>query len=275
MDTQQIIESLSYITWVLLGSLGLGSFALVWLLAQSTDATKGFLGFSALMSAVIGLVWLLTELGSPLPSELAIQPAPEFDEARRAALALFILFSFVASGRLTRGGPARWVGALAILAGIAGMALGAYGWTGGSALGASVFVHLLALSAVTGGSLAAVVLAHWYLVTPRISERPLILTTQLLMWALAIQLLFFWAWLAAGIPSGEPFEALTGDNVVFVWLRLAVGLVFPLVLVWMAYRTALTRSMESATGLLYIEFAAVMASTIVAAGLYFGEGMLV
>ena len=37
----------------------------------------------------------------------------------------------------------------------------------------------------------------------------------------------------------------------------------------------MTRSMESATGLLYIEFALVMASTIVAAGLLFGEGMLV
>ncbi len=60
-----------------------------------------------------------------------------------------------------------------------------------------------------------------------------------------------------------------------MWLRLVVGLIFPLILTAMAYRTALTRSMESATGLLYIEFAAVMASTIVAAGLLFGEGLLV
>jgi hypothetical protein len=43
----------------------------------------------------------------------------------------------------------------------------------------------------------------------------------------------------------------------------------------MAWRTAITRSMESATGLLYIEFALVLASTIVAAGLFFGEGLLV
>lgn len=275
MDTQQIIESLSYITWVLLGSLALGSFALVWLLAQTTDATKGFLGFSALMSAVVGLAWLLTELGLPLPTELAIQPAPELDEPRRAAVALFTLLSFGASLRLTRGGRAVWLGGAAVLAGIAAMAIGAFGWTGGSTLSASVFVQFLALSAVTGGSLAGVVLAHWYLVTPRISERPLLLTTRLLMWAIGIQLLVFWAWLAAGIPTGEPFEALTGDNAVFVWLRLSVGLIFPFVLVWMAYKTALTRSMESATGLLYIEFAAVMASTIVAAGLYFGEGLLV
>jgi len=134
---------------------------------------------------------------------------------------------------------------------------------------------VLPLTLVTGGSLAAVVLAHWYLVTPRISERPLILATRILFWALAVQLLLYWVWIASGMPDGEPFAALTGSNAVFVWLRLVVGLVFPLVLVWMAWRTASTRSMESATGLLYIELAVVMASTIVAAGLFFGEGLLV
>jgi len=66
-----------------------------------------------------------------------------------------------------------------------------------------------------------------------------------------------------------------GWRSVFAVLVLTVGLVAPLVLTWMAWRTAITRSMESATGLLYIEFALVMASTIVAAGLLFGEGMLV
>jgi hypothetical protein len=95
------------------------------------------------------------------------------------------------------------------------------------------------------------------------------------MVVLVVQLLLFGVWLAAGIPEANPFEALTGPNMVFVWLRLIVGLVFPLVLVAMAYRTAMTRSMESATGLLYIEFALVMASTIVAGGLLFGEGLLV
>ena len=97
----------------------------------------------------------------------------------------------------------------------------------------------------------------------------------LLMLALVIQLLLFGVWTAAGIPDFEPFEILSGDNLVFVWLRLIVGLAFPLLLTAMAYRTSLTRSMESATGLLYIEFALVMASTIVAAGLLFGEGLLV
>ena len=45
--TEQIVQSLSYITWTLLGTLSLGSMAMVWLLAQATDATRGFLAFSA------------------------------------------------------------------------------------------------------------------------------------------------------------------------------------------------------------------------------------
>ena len=97
----------------------------------------------------------------------------------------------------------------------------------------------------------------------------------MLVGALVVQLLLFGTWVATGIPGNDPFAALAGPNAIFVWLRLIVGLVFPLVLAWMAWRTALTRSMESATGLLYIELALVMASTIVAAGLAVGEGLLV
>jgi hypothetical protein len=275
VETQQIIESLSYVTWLLLGALALGSFALTWLLRQTTDATPGFLGFSAVLAAVIGLGWLLVEWGLPEPTELAITGDATFDEPRRAAIALFTVLALLAGVRLRRGGRALWLGGGAIIAGIAAMALGAGAWSSAEPIGVSLLVQFLALSAVTGGSLAGVVLAHWYLVTPKISEEPLIVTTKLLMLALGIQLLLFGVWAAAGIPDMEPFEVLTGSNMIFVWLRLVVGLVAPLVLTAMAYRTALTRSMESATGLLYIEFALVMASTIVAGGLLFGEGLLV
>jgi hypothetical protein len=169
-----------------------------------------------------------------------------------------------------------------MVAGVAGVACGviaeaiaALGWAGGTLLGIPLLVQLLAISAATGGSVAAVILAHWYLVTPRISELPLVLTTRLIAGALGVQLLLFLVWVATGIPSGPPFGALTGPNAVFVWLRLTVGLIFPLVLAVMAYRTALTRSMESATGLLYIELALVFASTIVAAATALATGLLI
>jgi len=275
VETQQIVQSLSYVTWVLLGGLALGSFALTWLLGQVTDATPGFLGFSAVLAAVIGFGWLMVEWGLPAPSELAIESGADLDEPRRAAIALFSVVALAAGIRMRRGGRAMWLGALALTAGVVALFIAAWGWGGAEPISVSIFVQLVSLAAVTGGSMAAVVLAHWYLVTPKISERPLIITTQLLMLVLIVQLLLFGVWTAAGIPDLEPFEALTGENMLFVWLRLVVGLIFPLVLTAMAYRTALTRSMESATGLLYIEFALVMASTIVAAGLLFGEGLLV
>ena len=236
-----------------------------WLLRQASDATSGFLGFSGILAAVIGLGWLLVEWGLPAPTELAIETGPALDEPRRAAIAAFAILALLSGIRLRRGGRAFWLGGAAVLAGIVAMALGAWGWSDAQPIGVSMLVQLLALAAVTGGSMAAVVLAHWYLVTPKISERPLLLTTQTADAGAGRSSCCCSAsgWPPAS-PTREPFAVLAGPNLVFVWLRLVVGLVMPLLLTAMAYRTALTRSMESATGLLYIEFALVMASTIVA-----------
>src|SRR4051812_18730857 len=139
-----------------------------------------------------------------------------------------------------------------------------------------LLVQLAVLSAVTGGSLAAIVLGYWYLVTPKISERPLLLQTRLLFASLIVQALLFVTWTTLGGGPGQTgFEAFTTGPVLLVALRLIVTIAFPIVLVWMASRTAQTRSMESATGLLYINFAAVMAGTIGAAALYVSSGILV
>jgi hypothetical protein len=275
MATQTIVQSLAYVSWALLTGLALGSFAMAWLLRQATDAASGYVGFTAICAALLGILALLTDVGLPDPAQLAIVAAHGLDGARQAALGAFVVLSGLAGIRFLRGADARWLGLAAVGVGCLGVLIAALGWAGGPTLGLPLAVQLLALAAASGGSLAAVILAHWYLVTPRISERPLILCTRLVTLAIALQLLLFFVWQAVGVPQGPPFSALTGPNALLVWLRLFVGLLFPLVLAWLAYRTALTRSMESATGLLYIELAAVLASTIVGAGLAFGTGLLV
>ena len=121
------------------------------------------------------------------------------------------------------------------------------------------------------------ILGHWYLVTPKLPEAPLILLTRVLVIVIAVQVVLFAVWTATGAGPADvaPFAALVGPWALFVWLRLIVGLIFPLVVSWASVKTAQTRSMESATGLLYINVGSVAAGTILAAGLYFGAGLLV
>ena len=89
--------------------------------------------------------------------------------------------------------------------------------------------------------------------------------------------MLFIVWQATGAGPADvgPFASLVGPWALFVWLRLIIGLIFPLVVSWAAVQTARTRSMESATGLLYINVGTIAAGTILAAGLYFGAGLLV
>jgi hypothetical protein len=157
------------------------------------------------------------------------------------------------------------------------LVFGALGWGGGLLGSGPLLLQLLLLAMVLGGVWSAMVLGHWYLVTPRLPEAPLVRFARWLTIALALQLGLFLAWLGLGAgPAGTPaFAALVGPWALFVWLRLLVGLVFPLVVAWAAIQTARSRSMESATGLLYINVGTIAAGTILAAGLYFGAGLLV
>ena len=276
MPAQTIAQGLAYINWTLLLGLALGSFGLVAVMRLATDATRGYLAFTASSAVQLGLLTVVADTGLPEPAGLAIVPAPHLDGLRRLALSAFVALAmaYVVAIRRERRSPA--LAAAALLAGALAAGIAAYGWSGGTTAAVPVLVQLLALAAATGGALGALVLGHWYLVTPRLSERPLVLASRALTVVVAIQCLLFLAWMATGTGGdGRPFAALTGTAALFVWLRLVVGLAFPLVLSWMALATARTRSMESATGLLYIDLAAIAGGTIVAAGLYFAFGLLV
>jgi hypothetical protein len=276
MDPRAIAGGLAYVNWTVLFALALGSFGVVVLGRLVAGATRGYLAFTSACAVVLGLLALLTDLSLPPPTGLAIEPAPALDQLRRALLAAFVLLAAVYTIVLARGGRAPAVGVGGVVAGVAAAGLAGLGWAGGPIGGIPVALQLLVLGAATGGVLAAMILGHWYLVTPRLPERPLVLVASLLTGVVALQILLFVVWAAVGVGTqGRPFAALLEGSAVFVWLRLTVGLLFPLVVSWMALRTARTRSMESATGLLYIDTAAIASGTIVAAGLYFVAGLLV
>jgi hypothetical protein len=272
---RSIVESLAYVNWALLFSLSLGSLATVVLLRWRTDATKGYLTFVALCATIFAGLTALLDSGLPAPVDLIVRAAPGVDPIRHASLLALALLAGAEMVNRARSTRRPWFGLAGITAGIVVALAAGLGWGAATLPGISWAVQLLVLAAATGGVVAAMILGHWYLVTPRISEAPLILVTRTLTAVVVVQIVLFVTWTALGIGPYAPFAALIGGEAVFVWLRLLVSLVFPLALTVMALRTARTRSMESATGLLYIDTAAILAGTIVSAALLFGTGLLV
>lgn len=278
MPAEQIARNLAFVNWTLLASLAVGSFGAVVLLRVRTEATKGFLGFTALCAAAFGaLAWLsdgalpgAAAAGSPVTVD------PAWEVPRRAVLGLFAAGTLAYAVVLFRAGRAVPFALVVAGAGASAMVLGALSWGAGALGAATLAVQLLALAAATGGVFAAMILGHWYLVTPRLPTGPALLLARVLGGVIALQLVLFVLWVGLGLgTSHPPLEPLTGPWALFVWLRLVVSLVLPLVVSWAAVQTVRTRSMESATGLLYINVGLIAAGTIDAAGLYFGAGLLV
>ena len=268
MPAERIAENLAYINWTVLAGLAAGALWAVLLLRLRSEATKGYLGFTAFTAAGFGLLAWLAD---------GALPASDWAEPRRLALAALAALALVTAVAIWRGGRGVVVGAAGSAAAVAALGSGALAWGGGSPIGSGLlFVQLAALAAATGGVWAAMILGHWYLVTPKLPEAPLVMFARVLQYVVAAQLALFFAWVALGAgPEGSGgFAELTGPWALFLWLRLLVGLVFPLVVSWAAVQTARTRSMESATGLLYINVGTIAAGTILAAGLYFGAGIL-
>lgn len=280
MPATQIAQNLAFVNWTVLCALAFGSFGAVVLLRRRTAATSGFLGFTAACALALGVLAWLSDGG--LPDTLGGSPVmvdPAWDAPRRTALLAFVvLVGLAIVVRRFRPGLGRGLDLAAVGAACLTLLLGALSWGGETPLGiAGLLVQLAVLAAATGGVFAAMILGHWYLVTPKLPESPLVLLSRVLVAVITAQVVLFAVWVAtaAGPAGGAPFSALTGEWALFVWLRLIIGLIFPLLVSIGALKTAVTRSMESATGLQYINVGTIAAGTILAAGLYFGAGLLV
>jgi hypothetical protein len=277
VPAQQIAQNLAYINWTVLTGLAFGALAAGVVGRSLTEAPRGYLMFTALCAAAFAGLAYISDAALPasLPGSRVVTD-PAFDLPRRLAIAAMGILAVVELGVLMRRGRTRAAGIAGVAAGFAAFLFASLSWSGGGlAQALPLLVQLVVLGCATGGVFAAMVLGHWYLVSPKLGEAPLVLMSRLLLWIVAVQLALFVAWLAAGAGAGRsPFEPLVGQWALFVWLRLLIGLVFPLIVSWAAVKTAMTRSMESATGLLYINVGAIAAGTILAAGLYFGAGLL-
>jgi len=205
----------------------------------------------------------------------------------------------------TRTSPVRlvrlFVGGLTVLAGLTTLFVLAMIYrpiaatnAGGAFTVASFFAAALAL----GGVMTAMWLGHWYLVTPALSEKPLLFATTLVLLGILLQVILA---ISAGPtttyankpstppaatatatpvikvatptpnpnvkPANAPVATPLGTNVIS-WLRILVSFVIPLALGGLAWKLIRQRSFQSATGMLYLVVVLTLAGEAIARGLF-------
>ena len=142
--------------------------------------------------------------GSPVTAD------PAYDGARRAALIAFVILALVTAIVLARGGRAVIPGIAGAAVGLAVLVLGGLTWGGDPAGVAMLTLQFVMLALATGGVFAAMILGHWYLVTPKLPEAPLVRVSLGLLWVIALQVVLFVVWTGTGAGPGRHGRAVRG-----------------------------------------------------------------
>ncbi len=138
-------------------------------------------------------------------------------------------------------------------------------------LGLGAPLAVLAGGLALGAALTGLSLGHWYLVSPSLSVRPLIRVNFLCLGAIVAQCVLLVLLLLTAPPDQR--ATLFNEYGLFLGVRVIFGLLVPLVVTIMVWRTARIRSLDSATGLLYIVAALILAGEIAARTLFFLTGV--
>lgn len=255
------VDALPFVNWAFWQALAAGTLLVVGLTEVLGGTTRGYRLFMAWLVAALAAVLLLSELALP-----AGVPADATASVRRPLAVAFAAGSVA----YVVASLARWPrSALAIGSGIIGIAALVSLAAAGATDGPMLFAAQLALAALTLGSVnAAMLLGHWYLVTPQLSPAPLRRIMWLLMTALGAHAVAF---VLALVLVGA--DGLTGGIGWLAWLRLGVGVALPMVVTALALAASGAPSLQATTGLLYIGLALVMAGSIAGTSIAYLTGV--
>src|SRR6266699_2052614 len=328
-----MLQTLPLVLFIVMSELSIGAFTVLFVLDWRNEVKRSFLITYGLIYIVLtGLTYLFQQNFS---TPGLLNSFPQLDKAwtgyESLPLLLFLLLMLPYNlflwldkragvdgqgtkedGQATkvegqkRSSPTRSLrlisGGLTVLAGLTTLFVMAMIYRpiassniGGAITVASFFAAALAL----GGVMTAMWLGHWYLVTPALSEKPLLFATTLVLVGVLAQLIF--AFTAgpstthvtsttpptvsatttatttvagatptphtgvkpANVPTATPLSAGA-----IGWLRILVSFVIPLVLGGLAWKLIRDRSFQSATGMLYLVVVCTLAGEAIARGLF-------
>ena len=255
------LEALPFVNWVFWAALTAGTLLVVGASERIGGTTRGYRLFMAGMLTVFAAILVASDLA--LPSDAAASSTESLRRPLTLAFAAGTVAYLVASvARRPRSGIAigtgmLGLGALVVLA------------AAGGVRSVPLFAGQLVVAAVALGAVnAAMLLGHWYLVTPKLSPAPLRRMMWLLVGALVIQGVGFV--MALVLVGTDPLE---GDIGWLTWLRLGVGIVLPIGVAALALLASRAASLQASTGLLYIGLALVMAGSIAGTSLAYLTGV--
>jgi hypothetical protein len=270
------VQALPQAAFFLLIEAAVGGVIVLFWVHLRGDLSRGFTLFTGicfLISAGLA-IWLR----SAFPPLAIADPAAAlwFAIERTLSIAFAVLLAVYLLGLWFEErwrGIMRLVGPLVPLLGLAAVWAAAVVDASPQLLGLGTPLAVLAGALALGSALTGLSLGHWYLVAPTLSVRPLIQVTFVCLAALIAQSVLLPALLfLPGVPP-DRLQALFSDYMVFLGVRVVFGLLVPIVTTVMTWRTARIRSLDSATGLLYIVAALVLAGEIAARTLFFLTGI--
>jgi hypothetical protein len=239
--------------------VAIGGFLALFITDLTRLVTRGFLASTGFVLLLIGALGVAGEFAIPDPTHFTdhalnrgwLSPSLRLTAAFMAAFLLYLVAVYLRPPVLHL-----IVGFLTAALGISALVTTAFlfqtpGW------GAYATLASFLLSAITIGTVTtAMLLGHWYLVVPNLSTRPLLALLVILAAAFVLQGVLDAAALAllgghAGVVSQR--DVLSGRFALVFWIgRVGVGIALPLLIAALAAQSTRTRSLMSATGLLYV-----------------------
>src|SRR5207245_8203746 len=159
-------------------------------------------------------------------------------------------------------------GAIAVLVGIGTLEIAAIARPSPAPFDVFALLAVPLGALALGGSNSAMLLGHWYLVTPKLSPAPLQSAALVVVAAVALQLALVTITAFRGDLTGSWETALT----VALAIRIGVGLLITLAVAAAAWWTARMHT-PSSTGLLYVALGCVFAGEVSARVIFFLTGV--
>jgi hypothetical protein len=240
-----------YLTFL---QVAVGGFFGLLISEQLGNVTRGFLRLSS------GVLLMITLIAWAAQSAISTGVATRIGfSALGIGLALYWVLLFTKRDRLRTA-----IGILSFAGGLTALAAVLFDQGSWQLLGWSALVlasEALALGAAWDGML----LGHWYLVTPRLTARPMRRLATMVIGALAF-LLILALWRAFFTPISTPPGNFLPLPLLF-WGWLAAGCIFPASVTTAARICSRDgnrgRAMQAATGLMYLAAVAALAGAIV------------